>query len=96
MRILRQITGKLTYIKGRGRLDVDFVAAKVAKLTEHPHSKVFEWSERIITYSEQYKDVKLVQRENEQKLLILTMVSDTSAATEYDSKARNAGTHLVW
>lgn len=78
----------MTYIRSRGRLDIKFAAAKVARLTEYPHKKVFEWAERIVKYLEQHKHNKLVLKKHVQDVPTLTMISDASVATEYDYKSR--------
>ena len=44
----QKITGQLTYLRSRGRMDLGFATAKIATLVQSPHSKVIRGAEKIL------------------------------------------------
>ena len=64
----QEITGQLTYLRSRGRMDLGFATAKIARLVQSPHSKVIKGAQKILRYLFAHKNIKIKTKKNYKKL----------------------------
>ena len=89
----QKITGQLTYLRSRGRMDLGFATAKISRLVQNPHSKVIKGAEKILRYLFAHKSIKTRFVKNTKNNPTITVLTDASNGTEFDDKSR-AGIHI--
>lgn len=93
VKYLQKIIGQLNYIRGRGRIDIEFSLGKLARLVLYPHKKVIDAAHKLLRYIYTTKHYPIIFRRENPKQSIY-MMCDASLGTEYDLKSRSGG--LVW